>query len=55
VPVEVLPPDGRRPDPLPDGFRPGLVRRRAQDLYKAISAQHHCERAVRELRNVPTA
>ena len=37
---------------LPDGFRTGLVRRRALDLYEAIPAQHHHERAVRELRDV---
>ncbi|MFE7076396.1 hypothetical protein ACFU96_40545 [Streptomyces sp. NPDC057620] len=37
---------------LPDGYRTGLVRRRALDLYEAIPAQHHRERAVRELRDV---
>ncbi|MCX4740759.1 hypothetical protein [Streptomyces antibioticus] len=37
---------------LPDGYRTGLVRRRAQDLYEAIPAQHHHERAVWELRDV---
>ncbi|MEU0221632.1 hypothetical protein ABZ281_44395 [Streptomyces sp. NPDC006265] len=37
---------------LPDGYRTGLVRRRALDLYEAIPAQHHHERAVRELRDV---
>ncbi|MFE1927499.1 hypothetical protein ACFW91_33705 [Streptomyces asoensis] len=37
---------------LPDGYRTGLVRRRAMDLYEAIPAQHHRERAVRELRDV---
>ncbi|WP_328983098.1 hypothetical protein OG258_53525 [Streptomyces mirabilis] len=37
---------------LPDGYRTGLVRRRAQDLYEAIPTQHHRERAVRELRDV---
>ena len=37
---------------LPPGYRTGLVRRRALDLYEAIPAQHHRERAVRELRNV---
>jgi len=36
---------------LPDGYRTGLVRRRALDLYEAIPAQHHHERAVRELRD----
>ncbi|MFB9578104.1 hypothetical protein [Streptomyces yanii] len=40
---------------LPDGYRTGLVRRRAQDLYEAIPAQHHRERAVRELRDVIAA
>ncbi|MFG2557202.1 hypothetical protein [Streptomyces sp. NPDC048581] len=40
---------------LPDGYRTGLVRRRAQDLYEAIPTQHHRERAVRELRDVLTA
>ncbi|MBC9730559.1 hypothetical protein [Streptomyces sp. TRM68367] len=37
---------------LPVDFRTGLVRRRALDLYEAIPAQHHRERAVRELRDV---
>lgn len=37
---------------LPGDFRTGLVRRRALDLYEAIPAQHHGERAVRELRDV---
>ncbi|MFF3967948.1 hypothetical protein ACFYZI_41145 [Streptomyces griseorubiginosus] len=37
---------------LPSDYRVGLVRRRALDLYEAIPAQHHRERAVRELRNV---
>ncbi|MER7967628.1 hypothetical protein ABTX35_01180 [Streptomyces sp. NPDC096080] len=37
---------------LPADFRTGLVRRRALDLYEAIPAQHHHERAVRELRDV---
>lgn len=37
---------------LPDGYRTGLVRRRALNLYEAIPAQHHRERAVRELRDV---
>ncbi|WP_053710767.1 hypothetical protein [Streptomyces sp. NRRL B-3648] len=37
---------------LPGDYRTGLVRRRALDLYKAIPAQHHRERAVRELRDV---
>ena len=40
---------------LPDGYRTGLVRRRALDLYEAIPAQHHQERAVRELREVLAA
>lgn len=40
---------------LPDGYRTGLVRRRAQDLYEAIPTEHHHERAVRELRDVLTA
>ncbi|MEU9331052.1 hypothetical protein AB0D91_46345 [Streptomyces canus] len=37
---------------LPVDYRTGLVRRRALDLYEAIPAQHHHERAVRELRDV---
>ncbi len=37
---------------LPADYRTGLVRRRALDLYEAIPAQHHHERAVRELRDV---
>ncbi|WP_240364010.1 hypothetical protein [Streptomyces sp. RLB3-6] len=40
---------------LSDGYRTGLVRRRAQDMYEAIPAQHHRERAVRELRDVLAA
>ncbi|MFC9932527.1 hypothetical protein [Streptomyces sp. NPDC127190] len=40
---------------LPDGYRTGLVRRRAQDLYKAIPAQHHHEPAVRQLRDLLAA
>ncbi|MDQ1046345.1 hypothetical protein [Streptomyces sp. V4I2] len=40
---------------LPDSYRTGLVRRRALDLHEAIPAQHHHERAVRELRDVLTA
>ncbi|MGC9479208.1 hypothetical protein CJI59_30900 [Streptomyces sp. Alain-F2R5] len=40
---------------LPDGYRTGLVHRRAQDLYEAIPAQHHHERAVRELRDALAA
>ncbi|MGW3360940.1 hypothetical protein ACWDFL_37080 [Streptomyces bungoensis] len=40
---------------LPDGYRTGLVRRRAQDLYEAIPAQHHHERAVQDLRDVLAA
>ncbi|MDX3131403.1 hypothetical protein PV367_16830 [Streptomyces europaeiscabiei] len=39
---------------LPDDYRTGLVRRRALDLYEAIPAQHHRERAVRELQDVLT-
>ncbi|MFD7409835.1 hypothetical protein ACFV7R_46310 [Streptomyces sp. NPDC059866] len=31
---------------LPDGYRTGLVRRRALDLYEAIPAQHHREDAI---------
>jgi hypothetical protein len=30
---------------LPAGYRTGLVRRRAQDLYEAIPTEHHHERA----------
>jgi hypothetical protein len=37
---------------LPVDYRTGLVRRRTLDLYEAIPAQHHHERAVRELRDV---
>ncbi|MDH6630656.1 hypothetical protein M2271_008517 [Streptomyces sp. LBL] len=37
---------------LPGDYRTGLVRRRALDLYEAIPAQHHRERAVRALRDV---
>ncbi|MDT0567043.1 hypothetical protein RM704_06025 [Streptomyces sp. DSM 3412] len=33
----------------------GLVRRRALNLYEAIPAQHHHERAVRELRDALAA
>ncbi|MFJ5228159.1 hypothetical protein [Streptomyces sp. NPDC088400] len=40
---------------LPDGYRTGLVRRRALDLYEAIPTEHHRERAVRELRNILAA
>lgn len=40
---------------LPDGYRTGLVHRRALDLYEAIPAQHHRERAVRELRDALAA
>ncbi|MFE2513331.1 hypothetical protein ACFXC9_33665 [Streptomyces naganishii] len=40
---------------LPEGYRTGLVRRRALDLYEAIPTEHHHERAVRELRDVLTA
>ncbi|MEU6241118.1 hypothetical protein [Streptomyces sp. NPDC047024] len=34
---------------LPAAYRTGLVHRRAMDLYRAIPAQHHRERAVRDL------
>ncbi|KUM90260.1 hypothetical protein AQI88_38830 [Streptomyces cellostaticus] len=37
---------------LPVDYRTGLVRRRALDLFEAIPAQHHRERAVRELSDV---
>ncbi|SFN95575.1 hypothetical protein SAMN04487980_104017 [Streptomyces sp. cf124] len=37
---------------LPVDYCTGLVRRRALDLCEAIPAQHHRERAVRELRDV---
>ncbi|MEU3787723.1 hypothetical protein [Streptomyces sp900129855] len=40
---------------LPVDFRTGLVRHRALDLYEAIPAQHHRERAVRELRDMLSA
>ncbi|MFD9283633.1 hypothetical protein ACFWD7_41405 [Streptomyces mirabilis] len=40
---------------LPDGYRTGLVRRRALDLYESIPAHHHREHAVRELRDVLAA
>ncbi|MER5924963.1 hypothetical protein [Streptomyces mirabilis] len=40
---------------LPDGYRTGLVRRRALDLYEAIPTQHHREHAIWELRNVLAA
>ncbi|MFK0112576.1 hypothetical protein [Streptomyces sp. NPDC091217] len=40
---------------LPDGYRTGLVHRRALDLYEAIPAQQHRELAVRELRDVLAA
>jgi hypothetical protein len=40
------------PAGLPGDFRTGVVRRRALDLYEAVPAQHHHERAVRELRDV---
>ncbi len=40
---------------LPDSYRTGLVHRRAQDLYEAIPAEHHHERAVQELRDVLAA
>ncbi|MEW2130381.1 hypothetical protein [Streptomyces sp. NPDC005435] len=37
---------------LPPAYRNGLVHRRAMDLYRAIPAQHHRERAVRALQDV---
>ncbi|MFE9813169.1 hypothetical protein [Streptomyces sp. NPDC005548] len=40
---------------LPGDFRTGLVYRRALDLYEAIPAQHHRERAVLELREILAA
>ncbi|MFJ1961827.1 DNA ligase-like domain-containing protein [Streptomyces massasporeus] len=40
---------------LPDGYRTGLFRCRAQDLYETIPTQHHRERAVRQLRDVLAA
>ncbi|MFE2719144.1 hypothetical protein ACFXKI_46455 [Streptomyces mirabilis] len=40
---------------LPGDYRTGLVRRRALDLYEAIPAQHHHERAVQELLDVLVA
>ncbi|MGA5509463.1 hypothetical protein [Streptomyces umbrinus] len=40
---------------LPDGYRTGLVRRRAPDLYETIPTQHYYERAVQELRNILAA
>ncbi|WP_454321193.1 hypothetical protein [Streptomyces phaeoluteigriseus] len=40
---------------LPVGYRTGLVRRRALDLYEAIPTDHHHERAVQELRDVLAA
>ncbi|MEY9484238.1 hypothetical protein RKD26_000032 [Streptomyces calvus] len=40
---------------LPSDYRTGLVRCRALDLYEAIPAQHHHERAVRDLRDALTA
>ncbi|EMF56755.1 hypothetical protein SBD_1838 [Streptomyces bottropensis ATCC 25435] len=40
---------------LPSEYRTGLVRRRGLDLYEAIPAQHHYERAVRDLRDALAA
>lgn len=40
---------------LPAGYRTGLVRHRAQDLYETIPTERHHERAVRELRDVLAA
>ncbi|WP_406841834.1 hypothetical protein ACICHK_43335 (plasmid) [Streptomyces sp. AHU1] len=40
---------------LPADCLTGLVRCRALDLYKAIPAQHHHERAVQELREILAA
>ncbi|MFE7215694.1 hypothetical protein ACFU93_38495 [Streptomyces sp. NPDC057611] len=40
---------------LPGDYQTGLVHRRAQDLYEAIPAQYHRERAVRDLRDVLAA
>lgn len=40
---------------LPVDYRTGLLRRRALDLYEAIPAEHHHERAVQELRDVLAA
>ncbi|MER5853746.1 hypothetical protein ABT126_44450 [Streptomyces sp. NPDC002012] len=36
---------------LPAGYRTGLIRARATDLYQSIPAQHHREPAVRALHN----
>ncbi|MEW2289667.1 hypothetical protein [Streptomyces sp. NPDC047841] len=40
---------------LPADCRSGLVHRRALDLFEAIPAQHHRERAVRQLQDVLAA
>ncbi|MGX1316496.1 hypothetical protein RKD24_006615 [Streptomyces calvus] len=40
---------------LPSDYRTGLVHGRALDLYEAIPAQHHHERAVRDLRDALAA
>ncbi|MFJ8732282.1 hypothetical protein [Streptomyces bauhiniae] len=37
---------------LPAAYRTGLVHRRAMDLYRAVPAQHHDERAAKELRDI---
>ncbi|MEU0119434.1 hypothetical protein ABZ137_38585 [Streptomyces bobili] len=42
-------PYSRRPGSLTVDYRAGLIRRRALDLYEAIPAQRHRERAVRDL------
>ncbi|WP_263167784.1 helix-turn-helix domain-containing protein [Streptomyces sp. SCSIO ZS0520] len=40
---------------LPPGFRIGLTRARAMDLYRSIPTRHHAEPAVRELRETLAA
>lgn len=40
---------------LPAGYRTGLIRARATDLYQSIPAQHHREPAVQALRNALAA
>ncbi|MGW5477728.1 hypothetical protein [Streptomyces sp. NPDC004008] len=40
---------------LPSAYRTGLVHRRALDLYRSIPAQHHHEKAVRQLQDVLAA
>ncbi|MGW2692313.1 hypothetical protein ACWC3Y_10680 [Streptomyces sp. NPDC001296] len=40
---------------LPTAYRTGLVHRRALDLYRSIPAQHHREKAVRQLQEVLSA